>query len=104
MTSWRLFKEDFTVLNSSIKPTLTEENKNQRAIYCLNFVDLRSIITRQNEHEWQFHDMIHINEKWLLLTKCRHKYTSLKRVMSRDNFTRFSDLQKNNHGGLRRME
>ena len=36
MTSWRLCQtEDFGVIHSSLKPTLTEENMNQRVQYCL---------------------------------------------------------------------
>ena len=44
MTSWRLAnkeKNGFERVTSTLKPTFTEENKNQRLQYCLNFVDNR---------------------------------------------------------------
>ena len=52
------------VHTSSLKPTLTEENKMSRMELALSFIDKNN--TSKFEH---IEDLIHINEKWFYLTK-----------------------------------
>ena len=76
-TSWRLSTQgDFCWHTSSLKPSLSAENKAQRLLYCLSFVEKRPYSTRA-EREWYFQDMydtVHVDEKWFYLTKDHRRY------------------------------
>ena len=52
------------VHTSSLKPTLTEENKMSRMELALSFVDKNNTSKFEN-----MEDLIHIDEKWFYLTK-----------------------------------
>jgi hypothetical protein len=78
-TSWNLLNEKdsaFKVVSSTIKPSLTDLNKDERLFYCLTFIDPRSVTTR-NSADWQFREMfdeVHVDEKWFYLTKVARRY------------------------------
>ena len=60
-----LFKKDVCrVHTSSLKPTLTEENKMSRMELALSFIDKNNTSKFEN-----MEDLIHIDEKWFYLTK-----------------------------------
>ena len=49
---------------SSLKPTLTDENKVSRMVLALSFINRNNTSTFENTE-----DLIHIDEKWFYLTK-----------------------------------
>ena len=57
------------VHTSSLKPTLTEENKMSRMELALSFVDKNNTSKFEN-----MEDLIHIDEKWFYLTKDRQHF------------------------------
>ena len=60
-----LFQQDVCCVHmSSLKPTLTDENKVSRMELALLFIDKN--VTSKFEH---MEDLIHIDEKWFYLTK-----------------------------------
>ena len=59
-----LQKDVCRIHTSSLKPTLTEENKMSRMELALSFVDKNNTSKFEN-----MADLIHINEKWFYLTK-----------------------------------
>ena len=59
-----LQKDVCRVHTSSLKPTLTEENKMSRMELALSFIDKNNTSKFEN-----MEDLIHINEKWFYLTK-----------------------------------
>ena len=59
-----LQKDVCRIHTSSLKPTLTEENKMSRMELALSFVDKNNTSKFKN-----MEDLIHINEKWFYLTK-----------------------------------
>ena len=60
-----LLKKDVCrVHTSSLKPTLTEENKMSRMELALSFVDKNNTSKFEN-----MEDLIHVDEKWFYLTK-----------------------------------
>jgi hypothetical protein len=79
-TSWTLANEknsSLRIVTSDIKPALTAENKKNRLIYALSFVDPRVVTTRYSPNEWQFREMfedVHVDEKWFYLTKVARRY------------------------------
>ena len=65
-----LHRDVCRVHTSSLKPTLTEENKMSRMELALSFVDKNNTSKFEN-----MEDLIHIDEKWFYLTKDGQRFT-----------------------------
>lgn len=64
----RIKKGEVKVFNSSLKPTLSQENQERRKSFCLSFLKLQ-----ENEFD-DMKNVIHVDEKWFYLTKNKKKF------------------------------
>ena len=78
-TARRLIKEDlFVVVNSSLKPTLTDVNKDERFQFCLSFIDVERPDFNRDLPPWHYEtmcDVVHVDEKWFDKQKISRRFT-----------------------------
>ena len=59
--------------SNNLKPTMKEKNKRERVHFCMSMLDAT---TREHEriNFQNMHDIVHIDEKWFLMTKKNMNY------------------------------